>query len=193
MGYSATGVPSTQLRHVIRYVFESSGHQQSEGLPEAIVRTACESLAGQHSVAATAQTEFEEFILSIVEALLRHVGPNRVEGLVLSGGCGLNVLANQRIHDALSETNSSDTMPSFFEPVAPNDSGHSVGGVWALTPPLVRQPVQYLADYIYINIYIYTYIYIWRHIYIYICYFVLLTIHMYIYVYMYICIFISVY
>lgn len=62
-----------------------------------------------------------------------------MEGIVLTGGCGLNVLANQRIHDLASMW----TLDVHVPP-APNDSGLSLGAVWSVSAPKVRQPLQYL-------------------------------------------------
>ena len=72
-----------------------------------------------------------------------------VEGIVLTGGCALNVLVNQLIRDNLTEATSEEPDLSkpqdVHVPPAPNDSGLTVGGVWAVAPPTgPRQRLQYL-------------------------------------------------
>ena len=78
-------------------------------------------------VAATAQEVFSRYVVKIVELLLGHVGGRgAVDGLVLTGGCALNVLANQAVVDRLG-------LPHVYVPPSPNDGGLAVGGVWAKT------------------------------------------------------------
>ncbi len=40
--------------------------------------------------------------------------------------------------------NSQQPPPLTPPPPAPNDAGLAVGALWAVTPPLVRQPLEYL-------------------------------------------------
>lgn len=51
-----------------------------------------------------------------------------VEGIVLSGGCALNVKVNAAVGRAFN-------LPVYI-PAAPNDGGLTVGGVWLVQPPL---------------------------------------------------------
>ena len=72
-----------------------------------------------------------------------------VEGIVLTGGCALNVVVNQQVRDTLTEATSDRPNPmkpqDVYVPPAPNDSGLTVGGVWAVSPPAgPRQKLQYL-------------------------------------------------
>jgi carbamoyltransferase len=68
-----------------------------------------------------------------------------VEGIVLTGGCALNVLLNQRIYDSLPEGgNGNGGASRMYVPPAPNDAGLVVGAVWAISPPLAQQTLQYL-------------------------------------------------
>ena len=72
-----------------------------------------------------------------------------VEGIVLTGGCALNVVVNQQVRDSLTEATSERPNPmkpqDVYVPPAPNDSGLTVGGVWAVSPPAgPRQKLQYL-------------------------------------------------
>ncbi|CAE7571133.1 unnamed protein product [Symbiodinium necroappetens] len=135
MGYSAVGEVREDLRESMRFLLEECRAfiPGGMGLPLPIVRAACESLDGQRAVAATMQSEFEEFFLSRLEAFLRFLG-GKVDSIVLTGGCALNVLTNQVVHDKLS-SGKTGRDPDFFVPMAPNDSGLTVGGVWSVVPP----------------------------------------------------------
>ncbi|CAE7206645.1 nolO [Symbiodinium pilosum] len=110
-----------------------------------------ESTAGQRAAAATIQSEFERLVTSKVHDFLTRLQTAEadVEGIVLTGGCALNVVANQLIRDHFTEAVS--IQPDIrkprdvYVPPAPNDSGLTVGAVWAVTPPTgPRQPLQYL-------------------------------------------------
>ena len=70
----------------------------------------------------------------------------QVEGIALTGGCALNVLANQRIYDLVTNgsSGSANSVLDVYVPPAPNDSGLSLGATWSVAPPKVRQPLQYL-------------------------------------------------
>ena len=153
MGYAAVAQPSDALRDSIRFFLEAStawrGRELTENFPAVLVKTACDSVEGQRVVAATIQSEFESFIHSQVERFVEHVGRNQIEGIVLTGGCALNVLANQRIYDTFSEIGTNGKTASveslgFYVPPIPNDSGLTVGALWSVEPPKVRRPLQYL-------------------------------------------------
>lgn len=139
MGYAATGKAVEDLRPLVRFFFEATGSPGDNNFPAPLLRAACASVEMQRDLAATIQLEFEDFLEGRVQKLLEHVGPLQVEGIVLTGGCGLNVLANQRIHDLASMW----TLDVHVPP-APNDSGLSLGAVWSVSAPKVRQPLQYL-------------------------------------------------
>ena len=88
----------------------------------------CEDGSDQtlRDVAATVQEVFSRYVVKIVELLLGHVGGRgAVDGLVLTGGCALNVLVNQAIVDRLGL--------HVYVPPSPNDGGLAVGGIWAKT------------------------------------------------------------
>eukprot|EP00928_Gymnodinium_smaydae_P088832 TRINITY_DN72880_c0_g1_i1.p1 TRINITY_DN72880_c0_g1~~TRINITY_DN72880_c0_g1_i1.p1 ORF type:complete len:268 (-),score=42.80 TRINITY_DN72880_c0_g1_i1:38-841(-) len=103
-------------------------------------------------VAAAAQEEFASFAHDVVADFLEQIGSSsfapRLEGLVLTGGCALNVLTNQRIYETLVKAGQAkqfnNVVLDLFVPSAPSDPGLSVGALWAVTPPLVRQPLQYV-------------------------------------------------
>ena len=108
--------------------------------PTSFAEAVCmEGLQGQRDVAATAQIEFEKLVLEIIEEILKLYDDNRNshsnddndnrvsplplpdilgEGLVLTGGCALNVRANQVIRDRLAFRQ----VPVFVPP-APGDNG----------------------------------------------------------------------
>eukprot|EP00438_Fugacium_kawagutii_P015227 Skav206119 [mRNA] locus=scaffold172:161075:166366:+ [translate_table: standard] len=67
-----------------------------------------------------------------------------VDGIALTGGCALNVLANQRIYDWA--TNISGPAVDVYVPPAPNDSGLTLGATWSIAPPKVRQQLQRLSS-----------------------------------------------
>ena len=160
MGYSATGSPKEIFRKALRIAFETSGMMptfpaesmffQIPGakgdlgrlLMEEVLPELCASTTGSQDFAASIQVEFQDLAYDLVMALLEHVGPADVDGLVITGGCALNVLTNQLIHDALIK--SGHQAPGIHVPVAPNDCGLAVGGLWAITPPRRPQGLQYL-------------------------------------------------
>ncbi|CAL1155893.1 unnamed protein product [Cladocopium goreaui] len=114
-------------------------------MPVGLLRYGCESLQNQRTIAAAAQVQFETYVLEVVRTILKELGPlglPQPQGLVVTGGCGLNVLANQLIHDTIL-VNSSDGPMGIYVPAAPNDSGLSVGGAWALVQPPRNQVLQY--------------------------------------------------
>jgi len=69
-----------------------------------------------------------------------------VEGIVITGGCALNILVNQLVRKNLTMAGSNDVyMPyDVYMPPAPNDEGLSVGGLFAIDPPSAPQALQYL-------------------------------------------------
>lgn len=163
MGYSASGSPRDSFRKALRIAFETSAmmpHFPAEYLfsavpggpdlgklfAEKILPELCASVNAQRDFAASIQVEFQELAYDIVMALLEHVGTDHVDGLVITGGCALNVLTNQLLHDSLANrSKGAMAAPGIHVPVAPNDCGLAVGGLWSITPPLRSpQPLQYL-------------------------------------------------
>ena len=77
------------------------------------------------SLAATSQSVFESLLGEVVG---QHLGVNPLmDGLVLTGGCALNVVANERVRHRFC-------CPVHVPP-APNDAGISVGALWSVLPP----------------------------------------------------------
>ena len=133
MGFAAAGTVRDELLLDLYDWFEESAASQGH-LPRVygaeLQRVACAdgSPEALRDVAATAQLMFERFVVDIVGQLLAHVGgAAAVDGVVLTGGCALNVLANQAVRDALGV--------ELFVPPSPNDGGLGPGGAWALAPP----------------------------------------------------------
>ncbi|XP_033117728.1 uncharacterized protein LOC117117526 [Anneissia japonica] len=99
------------------------------------------ALDGQNAmdVSATSQYVFTLLICEKIDLFLNRytsiVGSAKLDGIVLSGGCALNVPANQVI------------VSKFGYPVhvasAPNDCGISVGGAWIIVPPSSPQRIQF--------------------------------------------------
>ena len=161
MGYAAAGTPTEDLQEVAREAFEVSGampkfsmeHIMSvvpptTGLPQRFqeaLQQVCTSEEGQRNFAASVQAEFERITNLTVTELVQRVGHQNLDGVVLTGGCALNVLANQLVHDTLQAGNDEDRPGvDVWVPPSPNDGGLSIGGLWSVTPPPARQNLQYL-------------------------------------------------
>ncbi|CAE7949189.1 unnamed protein product, partial [Symbiodinium sp. KB8] len=113
-------------------------------VPRELVELACESLQNQHDIAAELQRQWEERSRSLIQDLLERLTPHhKVEGVVMMGGCALNVQANQYIHDWL-ENSSEYKDVGVYIPPAPSDCGVAVGGMYSVTPPVLPQKLQYL-------------------------------------------------
>ena len=113
-------------------------------LEHAIVDAVCEGgVEGQRALAAAAQLEFERVSVEVALALVDAAEARGVhfDGVALTGGCALNVLANQRLADALRRRK---RPLGIYVPPAPNDSGQALGMLWAARPPAgVPGPLQY--------------------------------------------------
>lgn len=118
--------------------------------PIHVIAQMCKSEEERQAVAASAQDEFTKFVQPrVAQYLLDLKGQSvNVEGIVLVGGCALNVVTNQAIRETLtsftSEMPDSTKPKDVYVPPAPNDSGLAIGAIWSLYPPTVRQPLQYL-------------------------------------------------
>lgn len=105
------------------------------------------ALAAERDMMSTVQIVFEELLLAKVFAilgtvqgpasagagspppatLLERIARTGVQGIVLTGGGALNVLANARIREA--------TGLPVYVPSAPSDCGLSIGAAWHVMPP----------------------------------------------------------
>lgn len=148
MGYSGIKAPSAEASEWMRQFY----HRAADGdhrLPGAVLNMMCKSEEGRQLVAASTQDEFSKFVQPKVANYLLQLKLKsvNVEGIVLVGGCALNVVTNQVIRETLTSFTSGDgdSRPrDVYVPPAPNDSGLAVGAVWSLFPPTVRQPLQYM-------------------------------------------------
>ncbi|CAE7353712.1 tobZ [Symbiodinium necroappetens] len=146
MAYAALGPRSAEMDELVRWYYRNSS-AGSDYVPAELILGACASLEGQRAIAAAAQAEFEDYVLDLVRAIIQEVSDLGIpdpEGLVLSGGCALNVRTNQRILDEVLETRAPDKQMGLHVTAAPNDSGVTVGGSWAIVPPNQWQPLQYI-------------------------------------------------
>ena len=150
MGYSGLSQPSPEIGPWIRQYFHRAAQGKRE-VPRVFLKKVCEGTESQRVLAATIQAEFERIVHPIVQDYLREMQLKgvSVEGIVLTGGCALNVVANQLVRDTLTEVRAAQksyTKPQdVYVPPAPNDSGLTVGAIWAVAPPTgPRQPLQYL-------------------------------------------------
>ncbi|EDV25487.1 uncharacterized protein TRIADDRAFT_55626 [Trichoplax adhaerens] len=88
-------------------------------------------------LAASSQKVFEELLCAEVNkclCTLRETGQD-IDGIVLTGGCALNVNANYEV--------AKDFGYPVHVPSAPNDCGISIGAAWQVTPPIQHFPTQY--------------------------------------------------
>ena len=92
-------------------------------------------LAAERDLARTAEEVFEQMALRRIRAQLELYPA--VQGLVLSGGCALNVLLNMRAQRELGYP--------VYVPSAPNDGGLSIGALWMAQPPPPAAPHSPLA------------------------------------------------
>eukprot|EP00438_Fugacium_kawagutii_P002062 Skav212343 [mRNA] locus=scaffold1488:238591:240732:+ [translate_table: standard] len=151
MGYSAltNADPEVQFwsrQYIISYL------QNETDMDEAFTwlrQYACRGTEEQRILAASTQAAWTEHVEEIFwETLLTVQGllGQPVDGIVLTGGCSLNVLANQRIFEKFTEraTSNPDFPRSLFVPPGSNDGGIVVGSLWSVMPPLSPQPLQYL-------------------------------------------------
>ena len=140
MGYAATGSVRDDLRAAARALLLAKPAdlwrgEHRNGVSRALADAVCgEDIEGGRDFAATAQNEYEGFVLEVVSTLLERAGgPGAVDGVVLAGGCGLNVRANQRVFDELDA--------AVYVAPAPNDAGLAAGAAWKVTPP-PRRPAR---------------------------------------------------
>ena len=96
-------------------------------------------------MAATAQAAFEQILSDEVRKAVSSVQRAEgrlVTGLVVTGGCALNVKANSRLQ--------ADFSFPVYVPASPSDAGLAIGAAWhVIAPPRLPgypwgQPLQYL-------------------------------------------------
>lgn len=89
--------------------------------------------ARARDLAATSQGVFEDLAAEVVK---RHSSQVEVDGLVLTGGCALNVVLNDRLRRA-------GPLPVHVPP-APNDAGIALGAAWTHDPSSGRSQTVFL-------------------------------------------------
>lgn len=129
MAYAALGAPRPEWMKAIEEYYRtyqeptqalySLGEEIGLDLePDSLSRDDARSLA------ATSQTVFESLLEGVVDGHLDATA----DGVILTGGCALNVVANERIRRRVK-------CPVHVPP-APNDAGISVGALWSVEPPV---------------------------------------------------------
>eukprot|EP00438_Fugacium_kawagutii_P023135 Skav208792 [mRNA] locus=scaffold931:433694:435232:- [translate_table: standard] len=150
MGYSGVKTPSAEASQWIREFYHRviNETQDDGSFPLALLLMICRGEEERQAVAASAQDEFSKIVQpKIAEHLLQLKRESiDVEGIVMVGGGALNVLTNQLVRETLTSfTSAVDSHPfDVYVPPSPGDSGLSVGAIWSVFPPTVRQPLQYL-------------------------------------------------
>ncbi|MGQ0628456.1 MAG: carbamoyltransferase C-terminal domain-containing protein [Phycisphaerales bacterium] len=128
MAYAALGVPRPEWMSAVEdyYRHYQEPTQALYSLGEALdLELESDSLSRDdaHTLSATSQAVFESLLEEAVEA---HLDAS-VDGVVLTGGCALNVVANERIRRRVGYP--------VHVPPAPNDAGISVGALWSVESP----------------------------------------------------------
>lgn len=138
MGYSALGKVVTEWIEPLKeyYLFYqypiqalySLGNRIGLELEEGF----CLNKEDAVNLAATSQRVFELIIIDEIGAKLKE---SKYDGIILSGGVALNVLANTKIKETFKL--------NVHVPSAPNDSGISLGSIFSLFPPIEQQNITY--------------------------------------------------
>lgn len=130
MAYAALGVPRAEWAAPITdyYRYYQEPTQALYSLGEALrldLETDALSQDDARALAATSQAVFEMLLDEAISAQLD--GGSVVDGIILTGGCALNVVANERVRRRFGL--------SVHVPPAPNDAGIGVGALWSVTLP----------------------------------------------------------
>eukprot|EP00746_Dinoflagellata_sp_MGD_P078995 gnl/MRDRNA2_/MRDRNA2_31557_c0_seq1.p1 gnl/MRDRNA2_/MRDRNA2_31557_c0~~gnl/MRDRNA2_/MRDRNA2_31557_c0_seq1.p1 ORF type:complete len:681 (-),score=100.96 gnl/MRDRNA2_/MRDRNA2_31557_c0_seq1:265-2307(-) len=159
MGYAATGQGkeltekdiefSSSLGTLSRMFIENFAENYEKGIGAlgALIEVACRGQETQRLIAAAFQYQWEEVTIEqltkwVISAIT--IMRQKIEGVVLSGGCALNVLVNQRFHDSIQAIYPPWGPLDLYVPPAQGDEGIVVGALYAAQPPLARQPLQYM-------------------------------------------------
>lgn len=157
MGYLALGKVRSEWLETVREFFLDVHQPLDQPFPidalvgfpvsEANATATAAQQQAERDLAATAQEVFEDIVLSVIEDALNDLavdtrgrsgdGAAKVDGIALTGGCALNVLANSRIQKQYPE------LPVYV-PAAPSDCGLAVGAAWHVHRPPAREPLQYM-------------------------------------------------
>ena len=140
MGYAALGIPY-QRPNKVRICVEENVYNlrvqcSNSNLKQNMSRN--EQRTHERNLAATVQSVFEDVLIDLLSLFVESPPfKNKLQGIVLVGGCSLNVKANSKVQQKFN-------LPVHV-PSAPNDGGLSLGGAWAAgPPPPFFQPLQYI-------------------------------------------------
>ena len=123
MGYLALGKERPEWASPLERVYRGIASQET-ALRDLLGKAP--TIPEQRDFAASCQTVFEQILFEVFDEHLT-LYPS-VDGIVVSGGCALNVLSNRKLQLRYG-------LPFHVSP-APNDSGLSLGGAQIFTPPL---------------------------------------------------------
>jgi carbamoyltransferase len=126
MGYCALGKVRKAWKAAVRDMY--NGFTSPDDVP--VLLGPNPTVQDERDLAATSQDVLEELMEETVAKYLL-LFP-MVDGIVMTGGCALNVLVNQRLRKRFK-------IPVHV-PAAPNDGGQSLGMVWTFTPPVLPAP-----------------------------------------------------
>eukprot|EP01010_Urceolus_cornutus_P001360 NODE_189_length_2071_cov_311.611771_g149_i0.p1 GENE.NODE_189_length_2071_cov_311.611771_g149_i0~~NODE_189_length_2071_cov_311.611771_g149_i0.p1 ORF type:complete len:562 (+),score=109.73 NODE_189_length_2071_cov_311.611771_g149_i0:320-2005(+) len=141
MTYAALGTPRDNLKKAIRPLMKARKRSQNGPTRTGTARI-LESFLGRlapnvsviRDFAASAQAVLEDIVLERVDLASRHL--RNVDGIVLSGGCALNSVVNDRLRER-------HQIPIYVPP-QPGDAGIALGAVFSNTSsacaPLLTDP-----------------------------------------------------
>lgn len=129
MAYAALGAPRTDWFSAVESYYRTYQEptQALYSLGEALkIELDADALSADEArtLAATSQAVFESLV---EQTVLEHLDAAPTDGIILTGGCALNVVTNERIRHVSHR-------PVHIPP-APNDAGIAVGALWSVAPP----------------------------------------------------------
>jgi len=148
MGYAATGSMNSTLAGALMEFFQYHAPHDPKGevfpeqlydaVPNVVLQAACGPVQAQRDLAASIQHVFDVFTMGIVQPAVALVTEAvHVEGIVMTGGCALNVITNQLIQDRLtaaggqlSPSEAQRAPLEVFSPPAANDWPWARCGPW---------------------------------------------------------------
>lgn len=155
MGYAGTAnaterLTSAMLSYLRLFVGHLGGagmHSSVVSVPFEIIRALCGREEDHRILAASIQAAWGKTVVDAMQEMIKSTNAaETVDGIALSGGCALNVVVNQELlerFDSAQKIAGDSATLSLHVPVAPNDAGLTVGGLWAFEPPLKAQALQY--------------------------------------------------
>eukprot|EP00931_Biecheleriopsis_adriatica_P036058 TRINITY_DN20792_c0_g1_i1.p1 TRINITY_DN20792_c0_g1~~TRINITY_DN20792_c0_g1_i1.p1 ORF type:complete len:611 (+),score=94.97 TRINITY_DN20792_c0_g1_i1:155-1987(+) len=154
MGYSAVSEEHPEVAGWIRQCLENNPQDPSlvKEARSVLLTFACQGLTSQRILAATLQAEWERYAYELISKSVLSIQDmisQSVEGVILAGGCALNVRFNQVFYNAFIESNDVpggelQSPQKLYVPPHPGDEGLVVGALFAAVPPLAPQQLQYV-------------------------------------------------